>query len=536
MAERMLEPRTDYDVAVVGGAFSGASCALLLRRLKPNARILVIERKEAFDQKVGEATVEVSAAFLMRVLGLYDELSRTHLPKHGLRYWFTDGKDRSLAEMSEIGPSEAPRLPTFQLDRAKLDEHILALARSEGVELLRPARVDEIALGWPASTLTIQAQGSDAPRSITARWVVDASGRHALLARKLGHHRRTDSHPTAAAWARWRGIRDLDGTAVMGADPRAPRLPHLMSARRLATNHFCGYGWWCWVIPLGGGETSIGVVWNKDLYALPSEGTPLERYRRFLEEQAGLRELIEGAELDVPDFRGYAHLPHHTAHYAGLGWALVGDAASFIDPYYSPGLDHASISAYATARLIEDDLAGRLDASALARRVEQHDTEFVRSHERWLTGLYLGKYELFGDAELTTAAFLLDTALYYLGVVIPVHKDLDNFRNPILGQSLPQATLAWRFLRFYNGRLTRLARFRRHAGTYGRRNVGWRWYLGNVGLDASIVGKLGKGLRLWGRAELQLLAWRLRHGRIALDRPVREVARGRAPAPVAARP
>src|SRR5215472_5164226 len=116
MKTETSERTTDYDVIVLGGAFSGAAAAILLKRWMPAARVLVVERQAAFDQKVGEATVEVSALFLHRVLGAYDELARTHLPKHGLRYWFYDREARALSEMTELGPDEVPRLPAFQLD------------------------------------------------------------------------------------------------------------------------------------------------------------------------------------------------------------------------------------------------------------------------------------------------------------------------------------------------------------------------------------------------------------------------------------
>ena len=39
----------------------------------------------------------------------------------------------------------------------------------------------------------------------------------------------------------------------------------VVAARRLATNHFVGYGYWIWFIPLRGGETSVGLVWDKRL-------------------------------------------------------------------------------------------------------------------------------------------------------------------------------------------------------------------------------------------------------------------------------
>ena len=78
----------DFDVVVIGGAVAGASTAILLRRRVPEARVLVVEKSDRFDWKVGESTVEVSAYFLTRVLKQYDHLSREQLPTQAFRYWF----------------------------------------------------------------------------------------------------------------------------------------------------------------------------------------------------------------------------------------------------------------------------------------------------------------------------------------------------------------------------------------------------------------------------------------------------------------
>ena len=342
-------PATDYDVVIIGGAFTGSAFATLLRRWHGDARVLVVERSETFTRRVGEATVEVSGCFLGRVLRLHDHLAREHLPKHGLRFWFTDHPDRRLDEMSEIGPSETPDLPSYQLDRSRLDAHLLATAEAEGADVLRPAKVVGVEHGWPVSTVRVvigpKARADrDAVRKIRARWVIDASGRQSFLGRKLGLVESIERHPTAALWARWTGARDLDGVDLIGGDPRASRLPDVVPSRRLATNHFCGYGWWCWVIPLAGGETSVGLVYDKSLFEPPGDGTLRERYRDFVTSQAGLRELLADAEIAgdgdrEDDFLALRHLPYRASRTMDRGWALVGDAAAFLDPFYSPGLD-----------------------------------------------------------------------------------------------------------------------------------------------------------------------------------------------------
>ena len=78
------------DVAIIGGAFSGAATGCSCEAEKPGLRILVIEKAAEFDRKVGESTTEVSSCFLTRVLGLPHYLGHHHLAKQGLRMWFTD--------------------------------------------------------------------------------------------------------------------------------------------------------------------------------------------------------------------------------------------------------------------------------------------------------------------------------------------------------------------------------------------------------------------------------------------------------------
>ncbi len=77
-----------WDVVVLGGALAGASTALLLRRRNPRWSILIVEKSERLGRRVGESTVETSAYFLGRVLGLTDHLNEKHLVKQGMRFWF----------------------------------------------------------------------------------------------------------------------------------------------------------------------------------------------------------------------------------------------------------------------------------------------------------------------------------------------------------------------------------------------------------------------------------------------------------------
>src|SRR5260370_32967719 len=127
-----------YDVIILGGAFSGASTAILLRRDHPQLRVLIVEKAEAFDAKVGEATTEMSAMFLTRRLAMWHHLETEQLPKEGLRFWFSNEKVTGHANATEAGGYLRSAVPSFQLRRAAPDEDLLPPAAREGWQMARP--------------------------------------------------------------------------------------------------------------------------------------------------------------------------------------------------------------------------------------------------------------------------------------------------------------------------------------------------------------------------------------------------------------
>ena len=480
-----------FDVVVLGGAFSGASAAVLLRRDRPDLSVLVLERQEAFDAKVGEATTEMSGMFLTRRLALWQHLEREHLPKEGLRYWFHNEKVSCHAEASESGAFQRSTIPSFQLRRDALDEHILATAVAEGVELVRPARVREVELGEFDHRVTFERDGET--ETVACRWVLDATGRANFLGKRLGLIERNREHPTAAVWCRWEGVRHLDDMAARG--PLSFSRGNV-SSRRLATNHYMGFGYWVWYIPLGNGETSIGIVFDTRLVNLDRGSNMARDYQEFLRAIPAAAELLEGATMKAEDLRTFSNLAYVTKQYMGNGWALVGDAAAFLDPYYSPGLDHASFSVEATVEIVKAQTAGE----DVAARIAEHNEIFLRSYHRFFQSIYKDKYFYMGEHDLLSASFLIETAQYYIFVVIPAYRLAGKFQwMPVLGPK--PAFISYHLMRIYNRRFKAIVLARRAAGEAGRRNDGRR-VKALFDLQTAPFRMAARGLKIWLLAEI----------------------------------
>jgi flavin-dependent dehydrogenase len=157
-----------YDVVVIGGALSGAATATLLLRSNPGLNLLVLEKSTQFTRRVGEATVEVSAFFMGRVLGMTKYLNESHLVKQGLRFWFTNDEVENLDDAGEVGGHYQVRLPSYQLDRATFDEEVLRRACIAGAKLLRGVSVTKVELK-PGSEQVITFRSGDRTSPIIVR-------------------------------------------------------------------------------------------------------------------------------------------------------------------------------------------------------------------------------------------------------------------------------------------------------------------------------------------------------------------------------
>jgi flavin-dependent dehydrogenase len=486
-----------FDVAVIGGAFSGAATALLLKREHPQLRVLIVEKCEEFDRKVGESTTEVSSCFLTRVLGLTNYLGHHQLPKQGLRMWFAKSPEQPFEECVEIGTRYNSRLPGFQVDRAHLDSHVLDLAVSAGCELWRPAKITGVEAGGAGKNVLHVTKNGET-HMVNAKWVIDASGRAAFLSRKLHFFKPLDAHPINAIWARFTGVKDWDGLDLRAKHPRYASA--VRTSRAWATNHLMGLGWWCWIIPLKGGDYSIGLVYDSRIFTPPAGATLGERLQAHFRAHPVGREILGDARPIEHDQRAYSALAYRSEKITGDGWVIVGDAAGFLDPLYSSGLDYCAFTSRSAATLVARALAG----TDVSGEIEKRNTDFAFCFESWFNAVYRDKYYYMGDAELMSAAFLLDISAYIAGPARDVYNNTEQNFDFFPFRGLPGRVVAV-LMSWYNRRLCKLAKRKIAAGCYGDRNANWRMMLAGFVPDKSLGRYFLRGVFRWWRAELRNL-------------------------------
>lgn len=401
-------PSTDHDVAIAGGGIAAMALALEIRNARPQTRILIVEPHthpvSEITHTVGESTVEVSAHYLRDRLGLGEHLQTAHIRKMGLRMFFSHERNSDIAARMELGGSTFVPLVTYQIDRGRLENELHTRCLAAGVDIRR-GRVASVDLGRDGTSHTVSVQTDEERTDTTARWVVDASGRSRTLPRQLDL-KQPNQHHCNAAWLRVATEIDINGWSD---DPDFhSRL--VEGDRAMSTNHLMGEGYWVWLIRLGSGATSVGIVADPALHPFDEFNT-LPKARAWLRaHEPQCAAVLDEHEHQIRDFRVMKKYSHGaTKIFDGADrWCLTGDAGVFLDPLYSSGLDLVAIGNGLITDMIVRDLGGE---DVLAR-AQVSDTLFRSLTEMWLA-VYQDQYGLMGTPAVMSAKVVWDIAFYW---------------------------------------------------------------------------------------------------------------------------
>jgi len=324
----MAEP----DVVIIGAGPSGTVAAALLAQKGYSVRIL--ERQQFPRFSIGESLLAYTAQLLIESNLMDAVCSAGFQYKNGAYFvWREAYSEFNFADKVTAG---CPF--TFQVLRSEFDHLLAREAARFGADVRFGV---EITAMQPGEQPVVTARSADGEETIRPRFVLDASGFGRTLARLLDLEK-PSAFPPRAAW--FCHVRDA---APAGLFDRQKIRIGINPVRRDV---------WSWMIPFPNGVSSIGVVGDPDYFAR-FQGTNDERYNRIIDDEPRLRAVITDGQLvrEPGEIKGYAA---NVKSLHGPGFALLGNAAEFLDPVFSSGVTIALHSAKLAAQTLDRQFRG----------------------------------------------------------------------------------------------------------------------------------------------------------------------------------
>ena len=408
-----------FDVVIMGAGFAGNCQARHLLLKVPDLKIAIIDprpiERSAKDQKVGESTVEITAMFLARELGLQDYLLENHVPKYGLSFhWPKDlAQTATTEDYYNIWVNRTPSIDSFQLNRAKLERDLLKMNREMGATFIN-GRVTDFSLAANDNLHHVSIKVDDSKLVLKAKHLVDAAGRKFLIGKKT-ENLTFDPQDlcginTGSIWLRVKNpdlkiFDDRHDFNTRGA------------SRIYTTNHWFGHGHWLWMFPMDieNQEISIGLIHHQNI--IPSQDiNNIEKLKAFLKaNHRVLYDLVESGE--IVDLKYLPRLAHISKELISPdNWYILGDAGYMFDPFYSPGLVLTSMAIETVTETIRAKLANEADAA----EKQYLYNEFLVQYQKRYTTLYQRHDKHLGNASIMSWRIYMEN-MFWFGIIVPMY-------------------------------------------------------------------------------------------------------------------
>ncbi|MGH2727173.1 MAG: NAD(P)/FAD-dependent oxidoreductase [Actinomycetota bacterium] len=357
----------DYDVIVVGGGPAGSTAASLLSR--EGHKVLLLEREKFPRDHVGESMLPFCYK-LFDNLGVREEMERTFVRKPGVR--FIDRNDIASTTWCFDVVIEDETYLSFQVNRAIFDTILLNNTRKTGAEVREEVRVTDVDLSDPNKVI-VESETADGVQEVhTARFLIDASGRDAIVGSKHGWRKPREELDRTALWSHWEGVK-----MAHGLEEGLSLIVYIGEEKK----------GWIWVFPLTADRITAGVVFQnsyirqrrKELQAEGITDWQEAMCEPELRESPVVAKLLdgEGAHRVMPIMVNGNYSYEISNHY-GTNYAMIGDARGFIDPIFSSGVFLSMKTAHLVSAALHKQLIGEDEPMA---------PEMVEAYKK-VTGAY----------------------------------------------------------------------------------------------------------------------------------------------------
>jgi flavin-dependent dehydrogenase len=314
-------------VVVLGGGPAGAAAALTLARA--GREVVVLERSRYERARIGETLPPAVRSPLMR-LAVWDRfLAEAHAPSPGtLSVWGGDEPYENHFVFHPYGRG-------WHLDRARFDLMLGRAAEECGARLCLGAHVTSLQR-LPTKRWQVAFLDEGAPSRCRAKFLVDATGRSAVVARR-------------------QRARRINADRLVGVSGVLPAIRERSDCDHRTLVEATREGWWYSAL-LPTSRWMAVYMTDADLLP-PGRSSWLAFWRARLNDTVYTRARLLACDVEAAP-RVAAANSSRLDRVSGRGWLAAGDAALAFDPLSSQGLSQALTSGIAAAEALDRCLAG----------------------------------------------------------------------------------------------------------------------------------------------------------------------------------
>ncbi len=300
----------DVEVIVVGGGPGGSTVAAELAGL--GHRVVLLDKATFPRHKACSEYINPGGARILRDLGIESEVLAAGAHRMEAMQVHAPNGDRFLANFDRAEPGQA----ALGLSRWTLDALLLNRAKAAGVEVREGTHVRSV-VSHAGRATGVDVTIDGVREEIRAPLIIGADGRNSVVTRSLGLDLPVRWPDKTGLVAHYRGVTGLDHWGEM----------HI------------GNGFYAGLAPLEDGLVNVAVV-SGSATIRQRPGSIDDFFERSLMSKPAIAEKLAGAER-VGTIRGVGSMAHRVRRTTGDGFLLVGDAASFLDPFTGEGIYEA---------------------------------------------------------------------------------------------------------------------------------------------------------------------------------------------------
>lgn len=351
-------------VLIIGGGPAGSSAATFLAQ--DGIDVVVLEKMQFPRNQVGESLIPHFWKFT-DALGVSEKIQQQHFvaKQGGITVW--DNKIQQI-KFSDYGYTR----PGLHVERDIFDDILLRHAVSNGVLVYEQVAVKHIDFNDPLNPKVhyIDKRGADhCAGSIQCQYIIDASGHSAVLATQLQAKQNISSELNfLAMWGYFKNSR------FVGADRKSHPTDQLCDKAPVTfvLSHTDG---WLWHIILRH-KTSIGLIVSSERTKGMSRSDREHYFLKTCRNTPYLKTLLREAEYIENSLQFRPDYSYYSTQICGDNFYSIGDAAAFVDPIFSHGVQNAFYNASVTSLAIKASLKNTARSSRYSQLCESRMQQF----------------------------------------------------------------------------------------------------------------------------------------------------------------